>query len=126
MSDYTPTTEQILNQWVAEWAPSPNLEAQFYRWLTAHDAEKRAEWEAEVAERVEWGCLFPGGAIVKCEDQRDAETERTYVLDMFPEAVVVRRNVRGPGDWLPVPGSTVRESDSSVRDSDSEESEDEK
>ena len=50
MSEYTPTTEQVLKQWVAEWAPSPNLEAQFHRWLAAHDAEKRAEWEAEQGE----------------------------------------------------------------------------
>lgn len=34
---------------------------------------------------------------------------------------ILRRRKAGP--WLPVPGSTVRESDSGVRDSDSEESE---
>lgn len=37
---------------------------------------------------------------------------------------LIQRAKAGP--WLPVPGSTVRESDSGVRDSDSEESEDEK
>ena len=37
------------------------------------------------------------------------------------EDVLVRRRKAGP--WLPVPGSTVRESDSGVRDSDNEESE---
>ena len=39
-------------------------------------------------------------------------------------ARLIRRRKAGP--WLPVPGSTVRESDSGVRDSDSEESESEK
>lgn len=39
-------------------------------------------------------------------------------------ARLIRRRKAGP--WLPVPGSTVRESDSGVRDPDSEESEDEK
>lgn len=37
---------------------------------------------------------------------------------------LIQRAKAGP--WLPVPGSTVRESDSGVRDSDSEESESEK
>lgn len=37
---------------------------------------------------------------------------------------LIQRTKAGP--WLPVPGSTVRDSDSGVRDSDSEESEDEK
>lgn len=61
MSDYTPTTEEMRGNYVsnlfegggsdearAEWDyERENGEQIFDRWLAAHDAEKRAEWEAE-------------------------------------------------------------------------------
>ncbi|MEJ6554043.1 hypothetical protein PQI51_03270 [Microbacterium esteraromaticum] len=52
MSDYTPTTEQVRTEWaLSNPGGSPttimHAEAAFDRWLAAHDAEKRAEWEAE-------------------------------------------------------------------------------
>ena len=58
MSDYTPTTEEVredyalgLNEGVgAGWYDEHRVE--FDRWLAAHDAEKRAEWEAEQRERI--------------------------------------------------------------------------
>lgn len=85
MSDYTPTTEQVLKQWVAEWAPSPNLEAQFHRWLAAHDAEKRAEWEAErragdeaTRRQIDGLASDYYEAVIRAERAEQGETEWEY------------------------------------------------
>ena len=53
MSDYTPTTEEVREDYAigrneevgAGWYDQHRTE--FNRWLAAHDAAKRAEWEAE-------------------------------------------------------------------------------
>ena len=56
--DYTPTTEEVREQY---WAASGDRRrgssawGEFDRWLAAHDAQKRAEWEAE-----------QGGHVVPC------------------------------------------------------------
>ncbi len=67
MSDYTPTTEEVQSYYVSGRAQIrlqiTGVRAQditpfsheFDRWLAAHDAEKRAEWEAE-----------KGGQVVPC------------------------------------------------------------
>lgn len=56
MSDYTPTTEDVLEDYAigrneevgAGWYDQHR--AEFSRWLATHDAAKRAEWEAEQGE----------------------------------------------------------------------------
>jgi len=62
MSDYTPTTKEIIEHWSAVRGQAIDPAARdrpleraemFRRWLAARDAEKRAEWEAEQGE-VEW------------------------------------------------------------------------
>ena len=78
MSEYTPTTEQVLKQWVAEWAPSPNLEAQFHRWLAAHDAEVAAKALEDACDEL--------GVYVGDEDgdywtgYRDGQRRQIHVL----------------------------------------------
>ena len=57
MSDYTPTTEEVREDYAlgrnevvgAGWYDQHR--AEFDRWLAAHDAEKRAEWEAEQGDK---------------------------------------------------------------------------
>ena len=142
--DYTPTTEDIRGRIVQRgigWG-FYGLE-EFDRWLAAHDAEKRAEWEAEQGE-TEWEYGSEGAEGTEDPDPRPLADDNAY----WPESLegvrepnaeqaaqivakwnegdpgsarLIRRRKAGP--WLPVPGSTVRESDSGVRDSDSEESE---
>jgi hypothetical protein len=47
MSEYTPTTRDVRQYWVREWAPSPELEAQFDRWLAEVErAAAEKAWEA--------------------------------------------------------------------------------
>ena len=111
--------------------------------LTGLVAEKRAEWEAEQGE-TEWEYGSEGAEGTEDPDPRPLADDNAY----WPESLegvrepnaeqaaqivakwnegdpgsarLIRRRKAGP--WLPVPGSTVRESDSGVRDSDSEESE---
>jgi len=53
MNNYTPTTEEVREDYelgrneVAGAGGHDQYRAEFNRWLNAHDAEKRAEWEAE-------------------------------------------------------------------------------
>ena len=84
-------------------------------WLAAHDAEKRAEWEAEQGE-TEYIVRDHYGGLWTLTSSLDEA--RHYVL-REPGTVMEQRKVT---PWLPVP-DTVRESDSGVRDSDNEESE---
>lgn len=56
--DYTPTTEEVCEFWASrqtyehDWTID-TARSIFDRWLAAHDAAKRAEWEAEQGE-TEW------------------------------------------------------------------------
>lgn len=205
MNVYTPTTEEIAGWWAHKGGStaSPYYASkltkrakEFDRWLTAHDATKRAEWEAEQGDKPA-PCVmthtppfnfaqcethdetFPLGGACKwygkesiyevLEDETDEQRMRAVRAEQQLEILraeqgetweyciaypsgdkwntggvepfkaeqdawddlekgeyltsdrVVRRRKAGP--WLPVPGSTVRESDSGVRDSDNEESE---
>lgn len=50
MSDYTPPTDDVRNHYAYGCGPEhtwAESREDFDRWLAAHDAEKRAEWEAE-------------------------------------------------------------------------------
>ena len=51
MSDYAPTTGEVRRRYAYARSGKPGHKnqgavAEFDRWLAAHDAEKRAEWEA--------------------------------------------------------------------------------
>lgn len=52
MSEYTPTTEVVLRYWVREWSPSPELEAQFYRWLATVEREAAARELAHIRREI--------------------------------------------------------------------------
>ena len=47
MSDYTPTTEEVRSRYFNGSGRILPAFGEFDAWLAAHDAEKRAEWEAE-------------------------------------------------------------------------------
>lgn len=155
------------------------LRAEFDAALAAHDAVKRAEWEAEVSARTlpnpkggcacGWHSQDAGGGYTEIlaeyeptcpEHSKHVYNPRTGVWELpeqgetewevehgillkiggnwaetewepehfdevvagYPHNEYVRAE-RKVTPWLPVPGSTVRESDSGVRESDSEESE---
>ena len=51
MNDYTPTTEEVRIKYRLSSGRQPGDFAEFNRWLAAHDAEKRAEWEAEQGDK---------------------------------------------------------------------------
>jgi hypothetical protein len=113
--DYTPTTEEV-REAVAEWAWSrrmfrPELSQsdgrEADRWLAAHDAEKRAEWEAEQAETEwEYGCKSSAHVMARRDrlaivllDQHEAE-EHGHDC---PSPSIVRRRRAGQWEfWLPV------------------------
>ena len=118
MSDYTPTTEAIRGRIIQRgigWG-FYGLD-EFDRWIAAHDAEKRAEWEAEQ------GWEYAIGA--QSEDRpgkfwRDSDWDTTTelhealgdledALPVFSNAVVIRRRPSTP--WLPVPDTTNNESE---------------
>ena len=123
MSDYTPTAEDVREDYAigrneevgAGWYGQHR--AEFDRWLAAHDAEKRAEWEAEQ------GWEYAIGA--QSEDRpgkfwRDSDWDTTTelhealgdledALPVFSNAVVIRRRPSTP--WLPVPDTTNNESE---------------
>lgn len=123
MSDYAPTTEDVREDYAigrnevigAGWYSLHR--AEFDRWLAAHDAVKRAEWEAEQ------GWEYAIGA--QSEDRpgkfwRDSDWDTTTelhealgdledALPVFSNAVVIRRRPSTP--WLPVPDTTNNESE---------------
>ena len=49
--DYTPTTEEVRIKYRLSSGRQPGDFAEFDRWLAAHDAVKRAEWEAEQGDK---------------------------------------------------------------------------
>lgn len=106
MSDYTPTTEEVRA------AASRAIGSDWFdRWMVAHDAQKRAEWEAEQGEpegRRWFSAAYRArnGNVVPIGDEN--------TLREFPEAVVEefrREDPDGPEyflasrilpPWLPV------------------------
>ena len=110
MSDYTPTTEAIRGRIIQRgigWG-FYGLD-EFDRWLAAHDAEKRAEWEAEQGE-TEWEGIVLGREVGGSGDWsvtvwRPDEIEEARA--MFPGS----EYVLGRAKWLPVPDTTNNESE---------------
>ena len=105
MSVYTPTTEDVETHWADVGFAGDR--ASFRRWLATHDAEKRAEWEAEQGE-TEWEYL-----VSHAWDGRQVIT--TIPQRFSPEQwVVERRQVifkKILTEWLPVPDTTNNESE---------------
>lgn len=117
MSDYTPTTEEIIHKFAtgATWQHQSYsvAEAEIRRWMAAHDAEVRAAALAEQrTEEWEYGTalLSQDGSVwdqfwhetredaeqeIAADDESDHEGERI---------VLIRRTREVPaGPWLPVP-----------------------
>ena len=129
MSDYTPTTEEVREDYAlgrnevvgAGWYDEHRVE--FDRWLAAHDAEKRAEWEAEQGETLTGeirGPAFEDGephgiycGLDECgcpdhdDPPRPAGTYITVRLDGEPPVGLWRVQVRR----IPVPDTTNNESE---------------
>lgn len=112
MSEHTPTTDEMLDGYVTmrrreisgdRVLASVQALGEAERWLGAHDAAKRTEWEAEQGE-TEWAVrLRPDDeTYVVARNEQDAWAEQAYVLDMFPDATVMRRMIPDPGPWEPV------------------------
>ena len=56
---YTPTTEEVLE--AATGRTRPVFDAQFYRWLVAHEAEVRADEREQAAQRILAADMWPCG-----------------------------------------------------------------
>jgi hypothetical protein len=108
MSDYTPPLEDVRNHYAYGCGPEhtwAESREDFDRWLAAHDAEKRAEWEAEqgteepewAAERVVETQGADGWARTTWESIGDAR--RMFPGSKFRE---MTRQVKA-GPWMPVP-----------------------
>lgn len=140
MSEYVPTTEEIAGWWAhkGDSPASPYYASkltkrakEFDRWLATHDAEKRAEWEAE-AERHNVQLLREAVKREALAEQGETEWEYGLMADgddepwsdysadldwLISEAGssisstdrAVRRRKAGP--WEPVPDTTNNESE---------------
>ena len=125
MSDYTPTTEDVEVYFalgLVEYSPGNRHTISaahdgFRRWLAAHDAEKRAEWEAEQGE-TEWEYIAQFGHVrgeeritAEAAIQSAREVLDDYPLD-FPESELPMQVLRRPlVGWLPVPDTTNKGSE---------------
>ncbi|MDH5133631.1 MULTISPECIES: hypothetical protein [unclassified Microbacterium] len=119
MNDYTPTTEEVLEHWSATRGSAIDPEAakrkaererMFRRWLAAHDAEKRAEWEAEEPEleygvTSKWGIqetpTLHGANQYASHLRRSIESGRESG-DLDYHGRVMRRTKAKAGPWMPV------------------------
>ncbi|RUQ07019.1 hypothetical protein D8M34_05990 [Microbacterium sp. HSID17254] len=116
MSEYTPTTEEVIEHWSATRGSAIDPDAaerkaererMFRRWLAAHDAEVRA---GVVAEEPEWdygvGWRWNGTVYAFSTGTRDAAEE--YIgrhpddPDFGPHFLVRREPERSAGLWVPV------------------------
>lgn len=99
MSEYAPTTGEVRRRYAyARSAGHKNQSAvaEFDRWLAAHDAEKRSEWEAEQgAEEPEWEYRVSGDGgfrtsasslhhAMKCRVGGDRIEKRTKAVPAGP------------------------------------------
>lgn len=113
--NYTPTTEEVRGDYANFQLPAEGGDfrdeyadglAGFDRWLAAHDADKRAEWEAEQGE-VEWeySIAYPRCGEWYTDGVEPFESERDALDDLekgdyLSSDRVVRR--RKAGEWVPV------------------------
>lgn len=108
MNDYTPTTEDVLEDYAigrneevgAGWYDQHR--AEFSRWLAAHDAEKRAEWERAAAEKA-WD---------RCVGEMPLDLDwKNFYGDNNPYRSAAPEPQGEPGSVLPVPDTTKNESE---------------
>lgn len=98
--DYTPTTEEVREAAHNKaFFPLFRDVTEFDRWLAAHDAAKRAEWERE--QGWEWGCRSGSHSRFAAAVHwwQDEPTWREHLAEC-PSPAPVRR--RTPGPWEPV------------------------
>lgn len=110
MSEYTPTTDEMLDGYVTmrrREIPGDRVLASVQalgeaeRWLAAHDAEKRAEWEAEQGETEwEYGTRCP---MPECTEPHllDAMDDPPQPEESRWRRMKAREVPAGP--WMPVP-----------------------
>ena len=109
MNDYTPTTEAIRGRIIQRgigWG-FYGLD-EFDRWLAAHDAEKRAEWEAEQGE-TEWEYGHDCDESRATHHKNPSPQNPWQSMGACTSATDYRRCKAGP--WLPVPDTTKNESE---------------
>ena len=115
MSDYTPTTEAIRGRIIQRgigWG-FYGLD-EFDRWLATHDAEKRAEWEAEQGETEYGATNVDDDRPVSIRDTlaEAVEAQKFYTRDRGRKTHLFMRTKAIPaGPWLPVPDTTNNESE---------------
>lgn len=100
VDDYTPTTDAVRAAYVRNrrrpFTDPEDHRAEFQRWLEAHDAALRAEWEAEQGETEwEYGERSPSSKYV----WGPWTAEKADSLDIPPDLLVRRR---APGPWVPI------------------------
>lgn len=100
--DYTPTTQAVrLNYITANAGPyrggGANAAAAFDRWLAAHDAEKRAEWEAEQGTRRVFAAAYraPNGRVISIGGETVVQEHAQKTVDEF-----AREDDEGPAYFL--------------------------
>lgn len=127
MNDYTPTTEAIRGRIIQRgigWG-FYGLD-EFDRWLAAHDAAKRAEWEAEQGE-TEWEYEATPDWVEGIRWSGKSLDEHLSNLDRYsdpnggwwygekenkPDRITYQvRRRRKAGPWIAVPDTTNNESE---------------
>ena len=102
MSEYTPTTEEVRGDYANFQLPARGGDfrseyaegvADFNRWLAAHDAEVRAEWEAEhrVTYRVIRDPQNPYLSEVHVVEKPEAGDQVTHIYRTLTERVPVEQ-----------------------------------
>ena len=124
MSDYTPTTATVRERFADGFGLNyARALEDFDRWIAAHDAEKRAEWEAEQPEGRRWyaACWQDyNGALSNLEsssvsrEHAEADVKRWRAAEAKeeggePDRVILAMKISFP--WLPVPDTTNNESE---------------
>lgn len=120
MSEYTPTMGILrmtyLMQWESGSFPRRTAEGEWDRALAAHDAQKRAEWEAMQGE-MEWeyGATHvypdePVSIVSSLSEALDAQAVYTKWRGQ-PTNVFMRTKAIPAGPWLSVPDTTNTESE---------------
>lgn len=102
---YTPTTEEVADDYSAAWDSDADLHederaisrARFYRWLAQYTAEKRAEWEAEQGTRRVFAAAYraPNGRVISIGGETVVQEHAQKTVDEF-----AREDDEGPAYFL--------------------------
>lgn len=95
MTDYTPTTEDVRRgyAWQNKLDDRAEFRAAFDRWLAAHDAALRAEWEVEhhVQYRVIRDPQNPYLATVHRVEKPEPGDQVTHIIKTLTERVPIEQ-----------------------------------